>query len=70
MSSAYALGYSKVVMVPLGWVGDTLGLIAAAAISLYANQLLAGLHETGGFRHIRYRDLAGHIYGMRVLLSL
>jgi amino acid permease len=66
MSSAYALGYSKVVMVPLGWVGGTLGLIAAAAISLYANQLLAGLHETGGFRHIRYRDLAGHIYGRKM----
>lgn len=66
MSSAYTLGYSRVVMVPLGWVGGTLGLIAAAGISLYANHLLARLHETGGIRHIRYRDLAGHIYGKKM----
>lgn len=52
-------------MVPLGWVPGVLGLIAAAAISLNANVLIAKLHEFGGKRHIRYRDLAGHIYGTR-----
>ncbi|MED6186468.1 Proline transporter 1 [Stylosanthes scabra] len=50
-------------MVPLGWIGGVLGLILATAISLYANALLAKLHEFGGTRHIRYRDLAGFIYG-------
>ena len=63
-NDVFALGYSGIIMVPLGWIGGTAGLIAAAFISLYANHLLARLHETGGKRHIRYRDLAGYIYGM------
>ncbi|XP_024978201.1 proline transporter 1-like [Cynara cardunculus var. scolymus] len=50
-------------MVPLGWVGGVVGLIAATAISLYANVLIARLHEFGGKRHIRYRDLAAYVYG-------
>uniref|UniRef100_A0A0E0C191 Amino acid transporter transmembrane domain-containing protein n=1 Tax=Oryza meridionalis TaxID=40149 RepID=A0A0E0C191_9ORYZ len=66
VNSAYVLGYSGSVMVPLGWIGGTCGLILAAAISLYANALLARLHEIGGKRHIRYRDLAGHIYGRKM----
>ncbi|XP_078427799.1 putative proline transporter 2 [Wolffia australiana] len=65
-NSAYVLGYSASVMVPLGWVGGTVGLILAAVISLYANTLIARLHEIGGKRHIRYRDLAGHIYGPKM----
>ncbi|PKU87282.1 putative proline transporter 2 [Dendrobium catenatum] len=52
-------------MVPLGWIGGVVGLLLAAAISLYANILLARLHEVGGKRQIRYRDLAGHIYGRK-----
>ncbi|XP_074592765.1 LOW QUALITY PROTEIN: putative proline transporter 2 [Curcuma longa] len=66
INSAYVLGYSGSIMVPLGWVAGTTGLILAAAISLYANVLLARLHEVGGKRHIRYRDLAGHIYGRKM----
>lgn len=50
-------------MVPLGWVGGVVGLILATVVSLYANALVAMLHEYGGTRHIRYRDLAGYIYG-------
>ncbi|XP_071734479.1 proline transporter 1-like [Rutidosis leptorrhynchoides] len=50
-------------MVPLGWVGGVVGLILATLISLYANALIAMLHEFGGKRHIRYRDLAGFVYG-------
>lgn len=64
INSAYVLGYSGAVMVPLGWIGGVVGLIAATAISLYANALIAKLHEYGGKRHIRYRDLAGFVYGM------
>jgi len=39
INSAYVLGYSKTVMVPLGWIGGVVGLILATAISLYANTL-------------------------------
>lgn len=63
INSAYVLGYSSAIMVPLGWIGGVVGLILATAISLYANALVAKLHEYGGKRHIRYRDLAGFIYG-------
>lgn len=65
INSAYVLGYSGTIMVPLGWVAGIVGLIAATAISLYANTLIAKIHELGGKRHIRYRDLAGHIYGKK-----
>ncbi|XP_020273599.1 probable proline transporter 2 isoform X2 [Asparagus officinalis] len=66
INSAYVLGYSGSVMVPLGWVAGVVGLVLAAAISLYANTLVSHLHEIGGKRHIRYRDLAGHIYGRKM----
>lgn len=65
INSAYVLGYSGAVMVPLGWIGGVVGLIAATTISLYANAIIAKLHEYGGKRHIRYRDLAGFIYGKK-----
>ncbi|CAL0334869.1 unnamed protein product [Lupinus luteus] len=65
MNSAYVLGYSGSIMVQLGWVGGVVGLVLAVAVSLYANSLIAKLHEHGGVRHIRYRDLAGYIYGKR-----
>ncbi|CAN6568906.1 unnamed protein product [Malus baccata var. baccata] len=65
INSAYVLGYSGNVMIPLGWTGGVIGLILATAISLYANALIAKLHEYGGVRHIRYRDLAGFIYGKK-----
>ncbi|OAY46188.1 proline transporter 2 isoform X1 [Manihot esculenta] len=65
VNSAYVLGYSGTIMVPLGWTVGVVGLIIAAAISLYANSLVAKLHEYGGKRHIRYRDLAGYIYGKK-----
>ncbi|KAF4386149.1 hypothetical protein F8388_016401 [Cannabis sativa] len=65
INSAYVLGYSGTIMVPLGWIFGVVGLIFATAISLYANSLIAKLHEFGGKRHIRYRDLAGFIYGKK-----
>lgn len=63
INSAFALGYAGIIMVPLGWFGGVVGLILSSAISLYASTLIAKLHEYGGRRHIRYRDLAGFIYG-------
>ncbi|KAJ0101527.1 hypothetical protein Patl1_06516 [Pistacia atlantica] len=65
INSAYVLGYSAAVMVPLGWIFGVIALIAATAISLDANILIAKLHEFGGKRRIRYRDLAGYLYGRR-----
>ncbi|CAI8597299.1 unnamed protein product [Vicia faba] len=65
VNSAFVLGYSGTVMVPLGWVGGVVGLILAALVSLYANALIANIHELGGTRHIRYRDLAGYVYGKK-----
>ncbi|MBA0697086.1 hypothetical protein Goari_003594 [Gossypium aridum] len=63
INSVFVLGYSGTIMVPLGWVGGVVGLLLATAISLYANMLVAKLHEFDGKRHIRYRELAGQIYG-------
>lgn len=63
VNSVFILGYSGTIMVPLGWVGGVVGLLLATLISLYANMLVAKLHEVGGKRHIRYRDLAAQIYG-------
>ena len=63
INSAYVRGYSGAVMVPLGWLGGVVSLVLATTISLYANALIAKLHEFGGKRHIRYRDLAGFVYG-------
>ncbi|KAI5407547.1 variant 3, Proline transporter 1 [Lathyrus oleraceus] len=65
VNSAFVLGYSGTVMVPLGWIGGVVGLILAALVSLYANALIANIHELGGTRHIRYRDLAGYVYGKK-----
>nr|XP_016511707.1 PREDICTED: proline transporter 2-like isoform X1 [Nicotiana tabacum] len=68
VNSAYALGYSGTIMVPLGWIGGVVGLILSTIVSLYASILTAKLHEVGGKRHIRYRDLAGHLYGRTAYL--
>ncbi|XP_026659243.1 probable proline transporter 2 isoform X2 [Phoenix dactylifera] len=66
VNSAYVLGYSGSIMVSLGWLGGILGLVLAAAVSLHANTLLAHIHEVGGKRRIRYRDLAGYLYGRKM----
>ncbi|CAN8317401.1 unnamed protein product [Cochlearia groenlandica] len=68
MNSAYVLGFSGTIMVPLGWIGGVVGLFLSTAISLYANTLIAKLHEFGGRRHIRYRDLTEFIYGQKAYL--
>ncbi|KAE9594345.1 putative amino acid transporter, transmembrane domain-containing protein [Lupinus albus] len=65
VTGAFVLGYSGTIMVPLGWVGGVVGLVLANAISFHANALVAKLHEHGGIKHIRYRDLAGYLYGKR-----
>ncbi|KAJ8760228.1 hypothetical protein K2173_011098 [Erythroxylum novogranatense] len=69
-NSAYVLGFSNAIMVHLGWIAGVVGLIAATALSLYASILVAKIHELGGKRHIRYRDLAGYIYGKKGLYTV
>ena len=32
-------------MVPIGWAGGVIGFLLAAGISLYANSLIAKLHD-------------------------
>lgn len=70
VNSAYALGYSGTIMVPLGWIGGVVGLVMSTIVSLYASALMAKLHEVGGRRHIRYRDLAGFLYGRTAYLLI
>ncbi|KAJ8759603.1 hypothetical protein K2173_008783 [Erythroxylum novogranatense] len=70
INSAYVLGYSDAIMVHLGWIAGVVGLIAATVLSLYASSLVAKIHEAGGTRHIRYRDLAGYIYGKKYFYTV
>jgi hypothetical protein len=63
VNNAFILGYPALIMAYLGWATGSLCLIGGGVVSFYNNCLLGSLHETGGKRHIRYRDLAGHIYG-------
>lgn len=63
LDNAFILGYPALIMAYLGWATGTICLIGGGIVSFYNNCLLGSLHETGGKRHIRYRDLAGHIYG-------
>lgn len=65
INSAFVLGYPGTVMVPLGWIGGVIGLILATMVSLYANALIAYLHELENQRHIRYRDLTRFIYNKK-----
>jgi len=63
LNTAFILGYPALIMANLGWTAGVICIVAGGAISFYNNWLLGDLHETGGKRHVRYRDLAGHIYG-------
>lgn len=63
VNTAFIFGYPAFIMAYLGWVAGCLAMVGGGIISFYNNCLLASLHETGGKRHVRYRDLAGHIYG-------
>ncbi|KAJ7296440.1 hypothetical protein O6H91_19G005000 [Diphasiastrum complanatum] len=68
LNSAFVLSYPKIVMAYLGWTAGILGLVVGAAMSLHANILIASIHFTGGKRHIRYRDLAEHLYGRKMYI--
>jgi len=61
--SSYVLGYSYLIMAHLGWVAGPIIMFLLIVVSFYNNCLLGSLHETGGKRQIRTRDLAHYIYG-------
>ncbi|CAM6040597.1 unnamed protein product [Sphagnum compactum] len=61
--NSYVLGYPGLIMAYLGWIAGPICVGAFYVGSFYNNYLLATLHETGGKRHIRSRDLAGYILG-------
>lgn len=63
LNNILALGYPYLILVPLGWYAGTGLWIVGMVFAYYCNTLLASLHEYGGVRHIRHRDLAHHIYG-------
>lgn len=69
LNTAFILGYPALIMGNLGWTAGVICTVAAGVISFYNNCLLASLHETGGKRHVRYRDLAGHIYGRHMYIA-
>ncbi|GLJ41097.1 hypothetical protein SUGI_0851270 [Cryptomeria japonica] len=62
----YILGYSNLILVPLGLVWGIIGMVVLGAFSLYANLLLANLYIIDGQRFIRYRDLVGHVFGKKM----
>jgi hypothetical protein len=66
--NSYVLGYPGLVMAYLGWIAGPICVGVFYVGSFYNNYLLATLHETGGKRHIRSRDLAGYILGMPAML--
>ena len=63
LNTAFILGYPALIMGFLGWIAGPLCMVGGAAVAFYNNCLLGALHETGGKRHVRYRDLAGYLYG-------
>ncbi len=61
--SSYVLGYSYLIMAHLGWIAGPIIMFLLIVVSFNNNCLLGSLHETGGKRQIRTRDLAHYIYG-------
>lgn len=49
----------------LTWPGGLIAFIIGTAVTWYNSFLLASLHEYGGVRHTRYKDLSGAILGER-----
>jgi hypothetical protein len=53
LNCGFILGYSNLIMKPLGWIGGTVSMAILAVLSGYANCLLAKLHIIDGRRFIR-----------------
>lgn len=62
----YILGFSNLILKPLGWIWGIASMAVLAVLSLYSNLLLADLHIIDGRRFIRYRDLMGFTLGRKM----
>ncbi|CAK9203061.1 unnamed protein product [Sphagnum troendelagicum] len=69
-SSSYILSYPQLIMTHLGWIAGPIIMVLLNAVFFYNNCLLGSLHETGGKRQIRTRDLVGYIYGRRMFTAV
>ncbi|CAM6012323.1 unnamed protein product [Sphagnum balticum] len=69
-SSSYILSYPQLIMVHLGWIAGPIIMVLLNAAFFYNNCLLGSLHETGGKRQIRTRDLVGYIYGRPMFIAV
>ncbi|KAH9536388.1 hypothetical protein CY35_17G105600 [Sphagnum magellanicum] len=69
-SSSYILSYPQLIMVHLGWIAGPIIMVLLNAAFFYNNCLLGSLHETGGKRQIRTRDLVGYIYGRKMFTAV
>ncbi|ERN10521.1 hypothetical protein AMTRI_Chr06g175900 [Amborella trichopoda] len=65
-SCGYMLGYSNLILKPLGWTWGLIAMLIIGFLALYANWLLAGFHVIDGQRFIRYRDMMGYLFGRRM----
>ncbi|KAF6250431.1 lysine histidine transporter-like 5-like protein [Scenedesmus sp. NREL 46B-D3] len=52
----------------LTWPGGIVAFVIGVVVTWYNSLLLASLHEYGGVRHTRYKDLAGAILGEKAAL--
>ncbi|KAK2076912.1 hypothetical protein QBZ16_005140 [Prototheca wickerhamii] len=50
----------------LGWAGGTVTVLVAYLATLWCATRMAHLHEHGGVRHTRYRDLGVAVFGPRL----
>ena len=63
LDNAFILGYPFLIMSFLGWGPGVVLFILFGILSFYCNCLLCQLHNYGGTRHVRYRDLAKAVFG-------
>ncbi|DBA99266.1 TPA: Proline transporter [Trebouxia sp. C0006] len=63
LDNAFILGYPYLIMAFLGWGAGSTLFILFGFLSFYCNCCLCRLHGYGGHRNIRFRDLAGRVFG-------
>lgn len=63
LDNAFILGYPYLIMAFLGWGAGSTLFILFGLLSFYCNCCLSRLHTLGGHRNIRFRDLAGAVFG-------
>ncbi len=67
--SSYILSYPFLIMSQLGWIAGPIILVLLTVLSCHNNCIFGSLHETGGKRQIRTRDLISYVYGTTTSIS-